>query len=414
MPSKKKRPPPLDLQIEHEEDDGLKRMARLSTIFQSEAFQKDDKPKAKKKKRGPYDPEVYHTIEQIRQEVDEEEIRKKPGKRRRELEDDDALAQQLDQTIQQMTPVNSPVKAVLEKTTLLEEGEEPPRVCPFHLEPLVPVVNDKGYKLTKCSDQPCLISVFDDQNTASYLDGVYNKVHKDIHDVWSQLLCDCGFLPGLRQSKSEKNPERMYLACRHHQCKYFHWADEPLADPTDVMTCPRHLKKMEERTSQTGWKYLRCPGIPCFLFCGKDQGPKYMAAARQNIHPDVCNRWDKMNCICGHYPILKQSWSEKNPGRLYLSCGDNNKCKFFRWADQPVLKENLKDPLAVQDWLQDIISPANPPPIYGEGLVQAEQRLQQTKRGSNPEMVEIDPPVLYQDYVPLHKDVIERGKLRLF
>ena len=172
MPSKKKRPAPLDLQIEHEEDDGLKRMVHLSTIFQSEAFQKDDKPAIKKKKR---DPQVAQTIEEIRQEV-EEEIRKKPTKRR--LVDD-----QLDQTIQQMTPMNSPVKAVLEKTTVLEEGEVPPMVCPFHVEPLVPTPNNKGYDLMKCSDQPCLISVFDENNKQAYMEDAYNKVHKDIQDV---------------------------------------------------------------------------------------------------------------------------------------------------------------------------------------------------------------------------------------
>ena len=412
MPSKKKRPAPLDLQIEHEEDDGLKRMVHLSTIFQSEAFQKDDKPAIKKKKR---DPQVAQTIEEIRQEV-EEEIRKKPTKRR--LVDD-----QLDQTIQQMTPMNSPVKAVLEKTTVLEEGEVPPMVCPFHVEPLVPIPNNKGYDLMKCSDQPCLISVFDENNKQAYMEDAYNKVHKDIQDVWHKLLCDCGFLPGLRQSKSEKNPGRMYLACRNHQCKFFHLADEPLADPTDVMTCPYHLKTMEERTSQNGWQYLRCPGIPCMLFCGKEQGPKYMSATRKDIHPDICDRWEKMNCLCGHYPVLKQSWSDKNSGRLYLSCGNNQKCKFFRWADEPVLKENFKDPLSIQDWLQDCIPPANPPPIYGENVQDFQRRQQQIVTGGDsgaqatkPEMVEIDPPfnAVNYEYVPLHKDVIERGKLGLF
>ena len=171
------------------------------------------------------------------------------------------MAKQLDEAIQQMTPVNSPVKAVLETTTLLEEGEVPPRVCPFHMATLGPVVNNKGYHLTRCTNQPCLISVFDDQNATSYLNGVYNKVHKDIHERWGKLFCDCGFLPGLRQSKSEKNPDRMYLACRHHHCKFFRWADEPLADPADVMTCPRHLEKMEQRTAKTGWQYLRFPGF---------------------------------------------------------------------------------------------------------------------------------------------------------
>ena len=143
---------------------------------------------------------------------------------------------------------------------------------------------------------------------------------------------------------------------------------------------------MEERTSQNGWQYLRCPGIPCMLFCGKDQGSKYMSAVRKDVHPDICDRWEKLNCYCGHYPVLKQSWSDKNPGRLYLSCGDNQKCKFFRWADEPILQENWKDPLVVQDWLQTSMADLGEsnndqeirPPIYGERVQDFQRRQQQT------------------------------------
>ena len=300
-----------------------------------------------------------------------------------------------------------------------------------------PVVNDKGYQLSKCSDQPCLISIFNDENKVSYLKGVYNKVHKDLYRKWENLACDCGFLPGLRQSKSENNPDRMYLACRHHKCKFFRWADQPIADPEDVMTCPCHLEKMEERTAKSGWQYLRCPAWRCLLFCDKTKGEKYMSAVRKNIHPDICDRWDKMSCLCGEVPVIKQSGSTKNPDRLYLACGEK-RCDFFRWTDLPVDKENFKDPLAVQDWLRDIPPPdlgeSNNgkeirPPVYGEGLAQAEQRLKQTYMGRKAvvEVAEVDPPVYlnsgfvdpYQenfekDYVPLHKDVVERGKLGLF
>ena len=418
MPSKKKRPAPLDLSIVHQD------AVTVSTKTVSN--------QPKKKKRGPYDPEVYHAIEQIRQEVESKPVTKR--KKREPPQDSiDMLqqlekeAEQLDQAIQQLTPVDSPVKAVNEGYQLLEEGEDPPRICPFHMETIGPVVNNKGYHLSKCTDQPCLISVFNDDNATSYLQGVYNKVHKDIHDQWGKLQCRCGYLPGLRQSKSEHNPDRMYLACRQHQCKFFRWADQPLADPEDVMTCPCHLEKMEERSAKTGWQYLRCPAWTCFLFCGKANGEKYMSAVRKNIHPDICDRWEKISCLCSRVPVLKQSFSAKNPDRLYLTCGDN-RCKFFRWADLPVDKENFDDPVAVQEWLNTIpdLGESYDGKVYGEGLTQAEQRRQQTKLGRQ-EIVESDPPVYvnqgfvdpYQtnfekDYVPLHKDVMERGKLGLF
>ena len=211
MPSKKKRPPPLDLSIVSEKQDDFKRMVTVSANKPPQ----DDQPKTRKKRKmGPYDLQVASVIEEIRQEC--EEIRKKPSKWRRELVDDEELnvmADQLDQTIQQMTPMNSPVKAVLEKTTLLEEGEVPPMVCPFHVELLVNIPNRKGYDLMKCPDQPCLISAFDKQNANTYLEGAYNGVHPDIQNKWETMLCHCKYLPSLRQSHSEKNPGSMYLAC---------------------------------------------------------------------------------------------------------------------------------------------------------------------------------------------------------
>ena len=423
MPSKKKRPAPLDLSVVQQES-------------------------TKKKKRGPYDPEVYHAIEQIRQE---EEVKRPITKRtRREppqeaieiLEQLDQDAAKLDQAIQQMTPIDSPVKAVSEGQ--IEEDVDHLRICPFHMAIINPVENKNGYQLYRCEEQPCLISNFCEENKVSYLHGLYHKIHKDIRAHWGKLVCDCGFLPGLRQSKSENNKDRMYLACRHHKCKFFRWADQPLADPEDVMTCPCHLEKMEERTAKSGWQYLRCPAWRCFLFCDKTKGEKYMSAVRKNIHPDICDRWDKISCLCGEVPVIKQSGSTKNPDRLYLACGDK-RCEFFRWTDLPVDKENFKDPLAVQDWLRDIPPPdlgeSNNgkeirPPIYGEGLAQAEQRLQQTYYGRNKigdsrlgrqEVVEVDPPVYvnegfvdpYQtnfekDYVPLHPGVLENAKLGLF
>ena len=80
-----------------------------------------------------------------------------------------------------------------------------------------------------------------------------------------------------------------------------------------------------------------------------------------------------------------------------------------------MLKENFKDPLAIHDWLQDGVADLGEsnngqeirPPIYGESLPRAEQRLQQTY---------VDPfqANFEKDYVPLHKDVAERVKLGLF
>ena len=169
---------------------------------------------------------------------------------------------------------------------------------------------------------------------------------------------------------------------------------DPLLPPNqvDYMMCPCHLKRLEERKSAKGWEYVRCPGQPCFLFCGKDQVQEYMSEVYKNIHPDICNSWRKINCFCGGYPALKQSHSVKNPGRLYLTCTDKA-CKFFRWTDQPIPDFDPKDPLSMQLWLKTqtppprglgsnyLDKPAPPPPKYCDCLGDFEERRRQVRSG---------------------------------
>ena len=55
MPSKKKRPAPLDLSIVYQD--------AQSVTLSAKTLPQNNQPK--KKKRGPYDPEVYQAVEQI-------------------------------------------------------------------------------------------------------------------------------------------------------------------------------------------------------------------------------------------------------------------------------------------------------------------------------------------------------------
>ena len=43
--------------------------------------------------------------------------------------------------------------------------------------------------------------------------------------------------------------------------------------------------------------------------------------------------------FCSSSPILKKSGSEKNPGRLYMTCR-YKECDFFQWADIPLIPKN--------------------------------------------------------------------------
>ena len=237
---KNKKSKPME-KTEVNEEDGLKRMVQMSTIFQSPGFPNEKKkrkadvltaPKKKQQKTeetsksiqhmtkiGPYDPKVYAMVEEIRAETEETE-----------------------KAIQSMTPAEEGeiVEAELELSSnhFRSPSKVDQMVCPFHLERLVPVPNAKGYNLMKCATQPCLISVVGQDQAETYMKEVYKQLHPDIYDRWGELLCFCGFLPALRQSHSAKNPERMYLCCHHkptNRCRFFRWADEPIQEQKDPL-----------------------------------------------------------------------------------------------------------------------------------------------------------------------------------
>ena len=147
--------------------------------------------------------------------------------------------------------------------------------------------------------------------------------------------------------------------------------NETLQSPSKVdnMICPCHLVRLENRQSSNGWNYVKCPKQPCLLFCDKDQAPEYMSEVYKNVHPDICDRWERLTCFCGQLPTLRQSHSAKNPNRLYLNCTSiaPHRCRFFRWADQPIEPNNPKDPLSVRQWLtEELNNSADPPPTTPE------------------------------------------------
>ena len=51
--------------------------------------------------------------------------------------------------------------------------------------------------------------------------------------------------------------------------------------------------------------------------------------------------------------MLKVASSDKNNGRLYMSCNRKNKCDFFQWADVPLFDKN-------REWMQSLVVPVPP------------------------------------------------------
>ena len=120
----------------------------------------------------------------------------------------------------------------------------------------------------------------------------------------------------------------------------------PPSPPTlpDYLVCPYHICHLENRVSQNGYHYAKCPMFPYVLFCAEEKAPAYVRAVHEQVHSDILKMWKHLLCFCCKPPVLQQSRSEQNPDRLYLCCS-KKKCKFFWWANLPLSRR-------YKDWLE--------------------------------------------------------------
>ena len=100
-------------------------------------------------------------------------------------------------------------------------------VCPYHICHLENRVSQNGWHYAKCCMYPCLLFCAEEKASA-YMRAVHEQVHSDLLKMWKHLLCFCCKPPTLNQSRSDKNPDRLYLCCSKKKCKFFHWANLPL------------------------------------------------------------------------------------------------------------------------------------------------------------------------------------------
>ena len=125
---------------------------------------------------------------------------------------------------------------------------------------------------------------------------------------------------------------------------------EPLPPPPSppalpvYLVCPYHICHLENRVSQNGWHYSKCPMFLCILFCAEEKAPIYMRAVHDQVHSDILKMWKHLLCFCCKPPTLQQSRSDKNPDRMYLCCS-KKKCQFFHWANFPLTRR-------YKDWLE--------------------------------------------------------------
>ena len=100
-------------------------------------------------------------------------------------------------------------------------------VCPYHICHLENRVSQNGWHYAKCCMYPCLLFCAEEK-ALTYMRAVHEQVHSDLLRMWKHLLCFCCKPPTLNQSRSDKNPDRLYLCCSKKKCKFFHWANLPL------------------------------------------------------------------------------------------------------------------------------------------------------------------------------------------
>ena len=114
--------------------------------------------------------------------------------------------------------------------------------------------------------------------------------------------------------------------------------------------CPIHGIRLMKNTSPKGFSYLRCPHFDqrcnksCGIMTGIDDSVYYLETVSRSLHPEIRFLWDKLSCFCNFSPMLKKSASQKNPGRLYLTCR-YKQCEYFQWADAALFEKN-------REWLQ--------------------------------------------------------------
>ena len=112
-----------------------------------------------------------------------------------------------------------------------DPSEEVDTTCPFHGCLLEHRTSDNGFNYVKCAEYPCAF-IASQQEVHQCLQGVEKQRHQqlvinmdEMHSEWPKMLCYYDKPSHLKQSKTVKNPGRMYFSCRSLTCPFFQWLD---------------------------------------------------------------------------------------------------------------------------------------------------------------------------------------------
>ena len=105
-------------------------------------------------------------------------------------------------------------------------------------------------------------------------------------------------------------------------------------DRPGVWLCPLHPDETLSEGRKGEFVYVYCPRNTCPVFSPQDRVDEWMTVTQQ-LHNELCQRWDDLTCFCDRRLALRKSGSEKNPQRMYLACRDGD-CRCFLWLNLPL------------------------------------------------------------------------------
>ena len=101
-------------------------------------------------------------------------------------------------------------------------------MCPLHPDEALSEGRKDEFVYVYCPRDTC--PVFSPQDHVDeWMTLVAQQLHDELRQRWDELKCFCDRRLSLRKSGSEKNPQRMYLACRDESCHCFLWLNLPLS-----------------------------------------------------------------------------------------------------------------------------------------------------------------------------------------
>ena len=119
-------------------------------------------------------------------------------------------------------------------------------MCPLHPEETLAEGRKDEFVYVYCPRDTC--PVFSPQDRVDeWMTLVTQQLHEELRQRWDDLTCFCDRRLSLRKSGSEKNPQRMFLACRDGSCRCFLWLNLPLSG------------KMRRRVRGEDWSHSPLP-----------------------------------------------------------------------------------------------------------------------------------------------------------